>query len=415
VKILVDTSNYFLDNQNYGDIAMFCMLSRRLHALWPAAEINFITLDPQLIAQHVPGVRPMTLSKRHHWQLLPPGELSPQRAPWRWQRRLLRWRSLAHIHQHLPHYAALAADTPDVDRFIELFRSTRLVMASGGGYFSDMFPEHACGLLDTLAGAEHFGVATAIMGAGFEEVRNPELRAKAAAVLPRVDFIGCREGLHAPSILQSFGVSPRQIHVVGDEAIAIAHEARPSHLGSGIGVNLRQAEYSGVSHDLVAAIAPVLAAMSKRYSAPLLPIPISMFGPSDCESIRGLISPHNPNTDGGATLDTLAKLLAQVSHCRIVVTGSYHAAVFALSQGISTIGLARSLHYSTKLGGLRAEFGDGCTMVPLDSPNLPAELAAAINAAWQSADSHRPRLLESARNQIATCDAAYRRLRRIAG
>jgi colanic acid/amylovoran biosynthesis protein len=414
VKILVDSSNYFLDNKNYGDIAMFSMLSRRLHKLWPSAEVQLVTLDPQLVEEHVPGVRPLVLHKRHHWQLFPPDELPP-RPQWYWRRRLRRWQSLAQVCRRLPHFEQLAADTPDVQRFVEIFHSADLVIATGGGYFSDMFPEHACGILDTLAGAMHFGVPAAIMGAGFEEVRDPALCAKAAAVLPRLDFIGCREGLHAPSILQRFGVSPRRIHVVGDEAIALAHEARPAQLGSAIGVNLRQAEYSGVSHDLVATIAPVLTAAANRYSAPLLPIPISMFGPSDCDTIRALVFLHDPNSDGGASLDTLPKLLAQVGRCRLVVTGSYHAAVFALSQGVSVVAMARSLHYATKLGGLRAEFGDGCTVVPLDAPNLADELAAAIDAAWRSAEAHRPQLLESARVQIEKCDAAYRRLRRIAG
>lgn len=412
MKILVDSSNYFLDNKNYGDIAMFCMLSRRLHARWPKAEISLITLDPRLVAEHVPGVRPLVLNERHHWQLCPPEE--PARRPaWRWRRRLRRHRSPAAIRGEWPRFDRLAARHPDVERLVDAFRSVHLAMASGGGYFSDMFSAHACGILDTLAGAMHFGIPTAIIGAGFEEVRDRALCAKASAVLPRVDLVACREGLQAPRVLRGFGVSPRRIHVSGDDAVAIAHESRPARLGDSIGVNLRDAPYSGVTPDLLTTMAPVLARAADRHSAALLPIPISMFNPSDCESIRALMLEHDPRADGGATLDTLPQLLAQVGRCRLVVTGSYHAAVFALAQGVSVVALARSLHYVTKLGGLQAEFGDGCRVVSLDAPDLGAHLAAAIDAAWAAAEAHRSTLLESARRQIERCDAVYRRLSRI--
>jgi len=414
MKILVDSSNYFHDNRNYGDIAMFRMVSHRLLRLWPGAEVNLITLDPELIATEVPGVRPLRLNARHGWELFPPAASSPG-SEWRWRRRMRRWRALAGIQNKLPGYAGLSAETPDVDRFIDMFREASLVMANGGGYFSDMFPEHARGILDTLAGAMHFGVATAIMGAGFEDVRNPALCAKARAVLPHLDLITCREGLHAPRILQDFGVSPNRIRVAGDEAIAISHEARASQLGSGLGINLRCAEYSGVSEEELAVIAPIITRAAEKHSAPLLPIPISMFGPSDCESIRVLLARHDPDSDGGASLDTLPKLLEQVSRCRVVVTGSYHAAVFALSQGISVVAVIRSLHYATKLDGLRAQFEEGCKLIMLDTPDFVACLSDAIDDSWAVAGHVRETLLAQASEQIRRCDEAYLHLGEIVG
>jgi polysaccharide pyruvyl transferase WcaK-like protein len=91
-----------------------------------------------------------------------------------------------------------------------------------------------------------------------------------------------------------------------------------------------------------------------------------------------------------------------------VVTGAYHAAVFALSQGIPVVGLGRSDYCMNKFEGLRDLFGAGCDIVHLDGNNLSERLTAAIDRAWNSAEAVRPALLESSRRQIAAGREAYR-------
>jgi hypothetical protein len=44
-------------------------------------------------------------------------------------------------------------------------------------------------------------------------------------------------------------------------------------------------------------------------------------------------------------------LLARAGDCCLVVTGSYHAAMFAPSQGVSVVALAGSPHYRLKFRG----------------------------------------------------------------
>ncbi len=76
--ILVDCSNYFMDNDNNGDKAIYQVLAKRLINLWPKARISWITLEPDLIRRTCPGVQPFVLQTRHHWQLFnPPDKLSP--------------------------------------------------------------------------------------------------------------------------------------------------------------------------------------------------------------------------------------------------------------------------------------------------------------------------------------------------
>ena len=45
-------------------------------------------------------------------------------------------------------------------------------------------------------------------------------------------------------------------------------------------------------------------------------------------------------------------VMKNVSACRMVVTGSYHAAVFALSQGIPALTISKSAYYDSKFNGL---------------------------------------------------------------
>ena len=80
-------------------------------------------------------------------------------------------------------------------------------------------------------------------------------------------------------------------------------------------------------------------------------------------------------------------LIKQTARCRIVVTGAYHAAVFALAQGIPVVCLSNSPYYLAKFQGLEDLFGLGCATVRLSEPDLPARLAAAIERTWNSAEA----------------------------
>ena len=102
-----------------------------------------------------------------------------------------------------------------------------------------------------------------------------------------------------------------------------------------------------------------------------------------------------------------------MSDMRVVVTGAYHAAVFALSQGIPVVGLSASDDYTAKFLGLEAQFGLGCETVLLSAPNAWERVAAAIDRAWQSAEKVRVPLQEAARRQIALSQGAYERVKEI--
>ena len=94
----------------------------------------------------------------------------------------------------------------------------------------------------------------------------------------------------------------------------------------------------------------------------------------------------------------------------MVVSATFHAAVFALSQGIPVVALANSTTYESKLMGLANEFGSGCLVVLLDDKQLKEKLTDAIETVWQSAEQIRPHLLQAASRQIEAGQAVYQRI-----
>ena len=65
-------------------------------------------------------------------------------------------------------------------------------------------------------------------------------------------------------------------------------------------------------------------------------------GESDVRSIRRLLNGDDKTSHDDEPLDDPIRIVGQVRRCRVVVTGSYHPAVFALSQGIPVVALAQS-------------------------------------------------------------------------
>ena len=88
---------------------------------------------------------------------------------------------------------------------------------------------------------------------------------------------------------------------------------------------------------------------------------------------------------------TPAELLDAVALCRVVITTSYHAAVFALARGIPVIGLTGSEYYDAKFEGLARAFAGALTVLPIREPELEQRLHEAIEHAWEVSDAARRR------------------------
>jgi colanic acid/amylovoran biosynthesis protein len=279
------------------------------------------------------------------------------------------------------------------------------------GGIADAFPEYATNLLETLALAVRCRRYVAMVGQGFGPLHIPKLVARARIVLPHIDFIGLREDRAGLPLLQSLGVASDRVMTTGDDAIEMAYRLRPNSLGDGLGINLRMADYSGVDKSMLEPLSQVLRDATRAHRAPVVPLPISRVpGEADIETIRYLTDVYDESFSDGPPLGALDAVIRQVQKCRLVITGSYHAGVFALANGIPTIGLAKSTYYIDKFMGLSALFAPGCETVLLENRDFAQHLKDAITRLWNAAERFRPTLLADAARQIELGHEAYKRI-----
>jgi polysaccharide pyruvyl transferase WcaK-like protein len=418
MKILVEQSGYPL--RNMGDLAMLQMAIERLKTQWADAEIQVFTSSPQQLHRHCPHTQAIQPLGRQLWfhPLFPPLEKAlPGRLAkrtyrdWEWQFRLRspHWsedRMRARF-QAEPEQSALAA-------FTSALHEADLVIASGGGYMTDVFKSHGIGILNTLGLAAHLGKPTALLGQGIGPVADRHLLGRMKAVFPRLNLISLREQRSGLPLLHQIGVDHQRILTTGDDAIELAYRDRPSQLGDGIGINIRVAGYSGFDAALFHALRDTLQAAAHQLKAPLIPAPISRNNRgeelSDSKAIQKLMEGYDDASDGGWELETPLQVIQQVGRCRVVVTGSYHAGVFALAQGIPVIGLVKAQYYADKFLGLADQFDGGCEMLLLDDPHLPEKLLTLLTKTWHSAAELQPQILNAAQQQIELGQRAYQQV-----
>jgi polysaccharide pyruvyl transferase WcaK-like protein len=344
----------------------------RLRRGWPDARIEALTAAPDLLARHCPGVVPVAAEGRYEWVARGRARLPP------------RWRRSS--------------------EFLYAFRRADILLFTGRGGLTDAFADEAASVLLELEAAARIGLPVAMLGQGFGPLSDPALLARARAVLPGVILFGVREPRAAPAFLAQAGVAPARVVVTGDDAIEIALRSTPSDQGRHLGVGLRAAPYSGVEVERVAALVPLLRDLAEARGAELLPVPISRHPIEDDTEAMTRLS--LPDPEPGVDL-TVPAAVERAGRCRVVVAGSYHAAVFALAQGVPAVGLAGTPYYRDKFLGLEAQFGRWCRVVGADRPEEAVATAAEL---WDQAPGARDELLEAARRQAAQADLAYARL-----
>jgi colanic acid/amylovoran biosynthesis protein len=301
----------------------------------------------------------------------------------------------------------------DADEFFELMRSADLLLMAGCGALNDVWSANAIRILETFELAIRLNVPTAMMGQGIGPVRDSALLAVARRVLPQVQFIAFRDAQSA-DVVSSLGVSADRTCTTGDDALEMAYAERPANLGANIGVNLRVADYAGITEPLAAKYAEHLIAKAMECGAGLLGLPITRFrSECDSDSLRRAFGGADVSFDDGTSLDTSLKVIRQTRECRVVVTASYHAAVFALAMGVPAIGIARSEYYLQKFRGLAGLFGDGCVMIDATQAEGDEELDRHFNRLWNDAPRLRDSLIRAAADQIGKGRAAYDALLRL--
>jgi colanic acid/amylovoran biosynthesis protein len=417
LRILVEPNAHHL--RNMGDLSMLAVAVERLRALWPEARIGVIVDDPDLLARHFGSVTPVPSAGRRLWLEDPYlGLRLHERLPEAVARRLragehgLRRTRPGLVRTTIRARRGLRGrGTADLDDFLQWVADSDLLVVSGAGALTDPFAQYAMTVLDLLDAVTVKATPTAMFGQGIGPMRDPGLVERCRAVLPRVDLIALREDRAGRQILRSLGVAEERIVTTGDDAVELAFRARAEPpCGHGLGVSLRVARYANFDGADLRHVEDALRGAAATFAATLIPVPISHQPNEQDADVIARLLPESDALPSGGLAAPLA-VIEQVRRCRVVVTGSYHAAVFALAQGIPAVGLAASEYYVDKFLGLADQFGGGCALVTADGPApLEQRLTLAIQEMWECADDLAPGLLQAAARQVDQGRAAYRRL-----
>ncbi len=426
-NILIDTGlgKGIAEYGNMGDVSMLQVVVDRLHVSFPNARIEVLTDSAENLARFCPAARPLDNRGRALW--LANGVLLGRYTGLvpRWFLALLvklkgtvRYRCpnlLRSIVIRRLKHRNRPTDAEAVTAFTRALQSADLLLICGAGGFYDGCQAWNLDILELLEAAIQSDVPVVMLGQGFGPISDPLVLKRAAKLLPHVKFITLRGNRGSLAILRSLGVAESRVQTTGDEALELAYQARSEERGQGLGINLRFAGSADTDDDDIKSIRRVLQDFARRHSVSLIPVPIAMHTYSrDDLTIKQLLIGFDEQSDGGRTLDSPLKVIKQVALCRVVVTGAYHAAVFALAQGIPVVGLAKSAYFSNKFLGLEDQFGEGCQTVFLNEPLLPQRLNSAIEIAWQNADKLRAPLQAAARRQIDLSRKSYERVKELA-
>lgn len=421
MRILVDQSGY--DLLNVGDVAMLQACVGQIRELWPQASIAVICHDTQRLAQYCPGTTPV-----------PAGLGGPellQKLPAR-----LRL-GFGQVHKMVRPYTSIDRRRPRSEQappsLTGAIRWADVVVASGGGYVNDTWWWHGFGVLSVLDLAQRMGKPTAMFGQGLGPLTHRASLRQARRVLPRLQVLGLREAMTGLPLALALGVPTDRVVVTGDDALDLVRSASTDaksgqtdarsgaaeprsvptdqvEVVQALGVNARVAGYAEVDESAAATLGATLARVVAQKGAIVIGLPVSRYGlDSDLSSIRSLWPGELPAGSIAEDLETPVALATAAGRCQAVVTGSYHAAVFALASGVPTVCLSNSDYYNAKFSGVAALFPAAAEVVSLTGAHLQQRLLAAIDRAWDSDEMTRQATRQQARTQAEASVGLYRR------
>jgi colanic acid/amylovoran biosynthesis protein len=408
MRILIDQSGY--DLLNVGDVAMLQACVAQLRRRWPDAEFSVVCHAPERLLEQVGPAevigptlarRPAAAGTLGRRVTLGLEQLYKMAAP-----------EVMAVRQRICNPHRDQADRAAPTTLLRAIRAADVVVASGGGYLCDTWWWHGSGVLSVLALAQQHGKPTAMFGQGVGPLRHPVLRWQAKRVLPRLAVLGLREGAVGLPLVRELGVPTHIVRVTGDDALAMFASPSAPAAGDAIGINVRVSQYTGIGRSNAADIGGVVQALAEIWSAPIVALPISRYPTSpDLDDIAGMFDgAMRPVVED---LADAAALCAAARQSRVVVTASYHAAVFALGQGIPVVCICASAYYDAKFAGLATLFQGAVEVVRQGEPSWTHALREAVTALWDLPYASREACLSAAARQRAAADALYDRFQNL--
>ena len=383
----------------------------RLSSAWPTARIEVFTDSTQRFPFYADNIRPISTVGRN---LFLSGVLRNRRIPesvQRWEHGMMRRHSkLWRIPLRLRLHATKKSAQEEYRSFQQAIADTDLLVVCGMGGVTDVFELYALDLLETIRLVKRNGRSKVVMlGQAFGPIAEDSLLYSAAAeVLPMVDCFTLRESHTSVPLLERLGVQPARMRYTGDDALEAAVQDRSESPGASIGINVRVAPYSEIGPSHLSGLRNVLEKNAHSTGAALVPLPCSAYDEEDDDGFIRTIT-NLSSRFAGARQITPEEMIQQLHQCRIAVLGSYHAAVFALAQGIPVVGLYRSAYYRDKFYGLADSFGASVIPVEVGPAGWEETLNNTIDRLWidapilrQPLQSSADAMLTSGRNAFQT-------------
>jgi polysaccharide pyruvyl transferase WcaK-like protein len=401
VRILVDQSGYEL--LNIGDVAMLQSCVLRLRRQWPAAEIMVLSHA----AERLPSYCPDAIGVGRTFADMPSLQFFPRKlrlaSEQGWKSAAPYFSSRLGTRRHPPARPRTA---------IQAVQAADLVVASGGGYLTDTWWWHAAGILSLFSLAQRLGKPTAMFGQGVGPITHRALRAQASAVMPHLKLLGLREERTGRDLSLALGMPAERMILTGDDALELIDEPQVAE-GGALGVSLRVSGYAGVDATLAAAVGDVVLEAAAEFGSPIVGLPVSRYPvDADIDALRVLFRRARGRGDIVLNdLDSPEALGSAAARCRAIVSGSYHAAVFALAQGVPAVCVTKSSYYDAKFAGLEAMFPGACKVISLDEPDCAERLRTMIFWAWELPTPARGSARDAAARLRETGREAYARFR----
>lgn len=361
MKLLLEHSGYHL--ANLGDSAMLAATHLRISRECPGAEMMVPVTDNANLSKVSPQLTPLVdyVDDRDSW-------ISQQTdKAHRWSggtigkalRKIRGAQSHSIKTSTLPRELWKTENLRAIDQpWVQHIREADLVIACGGGYFCDDHFFHAQRIALSLAIARAHGIPTALLGQGLGPIVFDETRHVLTQALRGAHAVALREAASGPEIIRTLNLDI-PLTVTGDDALGLLPQpllpdADPP---TAMALNIRAAPYAGVSHEIARQICTLVHEIARDHQCELLPIPITTNeGESDLDSLVGLdATPPQPVSYATVT-EHVNSTLQALAQARILVTGSYHAALFAAVSGVPVIALAANQYYQGKFTGLAGQF-----------------------------------------------------------
>jgi colanic acid/amylovoran biosynthesis protein len=379
-----------------GDIAMLKSAVEYLRELWPDAYIKVITSKSKKLISIIPGVIPVPVFGK---------ELFFSPIIGRMGNITSRIENVLRLHNPMLYQNLLMfkrkllnRENEDLKFFCETLFTADTVIASGGCYLNDKNKEHAKRVLGLLNISRLLGKPVAMFGQSIGPIKDKILSDFARNILPKIDLITLRTKYNYNFLQKRFNLNKDKAIVTGDNAIKIALKAKARRNGNSIGFNLRLSDRSCISPDVIKILSETVSRSAEDFNTSIIPVPISFYEKfNDLENtVRAAKLNFNFKEH---ELHSPEQIIELVDKCKILVTSSYHAGVFALSRGIPVVAISQTDYYDEKFLGLSEMFPVGCVVLRGDDLNSSKKIYFAIKKSWNSTVSLKEKIIGYAISQ----------------